>query len=35
MLEAAGFEDVRVEGDYSPVEVTADHRMHVFIARRP
>jgi SAM-dependent methyltransferase len=35
MLETAGFADVRVEGDYSPVEVTADHRMHVFIARRP
>ena len=35
MLEGAGFDDVRVEGDYTPVEVTADHRMHVFIARRP
>ena len=35
MLEAAGFEDVRVEGDYAPAEVTAKHRMHVFIARRP
>ena len=35
MLEAAGFADVRVEGDYTPAEVTADHRMHVFIARRP
>lgn len=35
MLEAAGFEDVRVEGDYRPVEVTADHRMHVYLARRP
>ncbi len=34
MLETAGFADVRVEGDYSPAEVTADHRMHVFIARR-
>ena len=35
MLEAAGFADVRVEGDYTPADVTADHRMHVFIARRP
>ena len=35
MLRTAGFDDVRVEGDHTPVEVTADHRMHVFIARRP
>jgi SAM-dependent methyltransferase len=34
MLEAAGFADVRVEGDYAPVPVAAGHRMHVFVARR-
>jgi SAM-dependent methyltransferase len=34
MLEAAGFVDVQVEGDYAPVPVAAGHRMHVFLARR-
>jgi len=34
LLEAAGFGVERIEGDYTPVAVTADHRMHVYIARR-
>jgi SAM-dependent methyltransferase len=34
MLESAGFRDIAIEGDYMHVEANADHRMHVYIARK-
>lgn len=34
MLETAGFHNITVEGDYTPMQVTADHETHVYLAKR-
>ena len=34
MLEAAGFHDIAVQGDYTPVPVTTDHETHVSLATK-
>lgn len=35
MLEAAGFTDVSVHGDYAEQPVAGHHRMHVYVALKP